>query len=566
MRTTLLIAGYLAICAAELVLFTRYYDRCFASFHPLNWDQSPTIVDIYTANSDLDTDGIATLMKPSSSIYDCAMKGISLQYVGLTNLRLFGESRLSLSLINIVFLFVGQTALAWFLYNRWGVAGAMSGIGFLLLSGTHYFWAGGLDDLRFDYSGMTILGTGFLACVSYFERPSASNWIIAILAIALVTLTRSIAIVYLIGMVGISLVCDLLLATLLGNKPKLMENLVSDCRLLAGIVVVCISFFALHWKSVSEYYLNCVSSGESTVRWLAEGSGNDIQSRIDYYASSFGDHFSTIFRLLLVLSAAALVVLVINRVRRAPASSDQNFQYRLFLLAGALFLSVVLPCLSYGPSPLVIGVLTVPMAAIAAAAMSSLFRIAGNKWVMVSASVLVLSFGMLRYTRELSTEASAKVDLAFESQLARHLASTAKILDETKFSKQPVVAWMLIHDAFIPSVLEIYEIEHELPFTKIHSQMGAVHDVTNETIDVMLTQDVVITYSKTPTQSSHWPFDQHREDTRSRWEPKLNDDYVKLVETEFPSKGYSVGTYVKKTHLGTTTETTVQKESSPVLR
>jgi hypothetical protein len=190
--------GLTLLIGLQLVLFTRYVGTYVAPIYPVNQDQLNILRWAYRGalvarahHSELPS----VLISPDSMAQAQLFKGALLPLLALASSSLLGIARLPALLVNFAALAAGECAIYWYLRRRGGAACGVLGVGLFLLARTHYYWAGGLDDLRRDYLGMVATGVAFMAVASYLARGGVGI-AAPVLALILLALSRAVSLVY----------------------------------------------------------------------------------------------------------------------------------------------------------------------------------------------------------------------------------------------------------------------------------------------------------------------------------------------------------------------------------
>ena len=153
--------GLALLVLLQLRLFTRYIRTYVSPFYPVNHDQLPVLEWAYrgarVARAHL-LELPSVFVSPESLPHAQFFRGALLPLLAMASSSVLGVDRLSAALVNFAALAVGECAIYWYLRRRGGAPSGVLGMGLFLLAGTHYYWVGGLNDLRRDYLGVLAMG------------------------------------------------------------------------------------------------------------------------------------------------------------------------------------------------------------------------------------------------------------------------------------------------------------------------------------------------------------------------------------------------------------------------
>lgn len=527
----------LVVVLFQVFSFRRYYVDAIAPFPARNYDQCPLIETAYQQ-------------------FDAMTEGYSLPWNGVTYQKstifpllclllesLFGASRTTLICANLTFLVLGEVALVLFMSRRHGGVAALLGLGLYQLSGSLYFWAGGLDDLRFDFAGSITYGLAFMAIVKAYECPgrAASAWVAA--ACLLSIFTRSTTAVYLAGTLGLLFAWSGARAMLRPACPEARQRLRTSLVLL-GACLACFGVYLLfRWCDFDAYYVNHLRSGENIVRWQME-SVTTIWGQWQYYPLSFWTHFKVV----LVASAALAALGVAAAWLQARLRSQQPTWKAtdafgapcLVMTAGMLSLFIVLS--GYSPSPVVVCVLSLALVFTCTDITASLLSRMSPPAFRRSVAVVSLAFGCAWFWwqwthpyQPWAVLAGRESNRLFED--VRRELSPANAKEPSPF-QQHRIAWLLHDSAANPSNFNIFLREHGF---SLYGNLCHYHPVAvlqDEHTVQLLTRirecDALIVAAGRAEVS--YPSDQYITTNFAQWEPYVRDHFQKVGEYFVPSR------------------------------
>jgi len=534
----------------EYLLFAAYFSVNVTPYHPVAFDQLVTYNVVYDAYFSLRRDGLTSAPAAIAGIQARAFKGWVVPTLGLISTVVFGPHRSSVALVNFAFFVCGQLAV-WGFVRAWhGPAAGMLAWGLFLLSGTHYFWAGGLDDLRVDYAGMVVFGVGFLLLVSFVREPSATRFWTCLLAFAAALSTRSITMVYFLGTLALLLLL-FSLQYAWGRRDEGHRRRVRLLSLLfAGVLLEVGVFGLLHWRRFAGYYLGLKFGPEDSIR-KAEMGASTLRDMLLYYPKSALSHFSPY----LVVGAVFACYFLLKWVRfrtltgSAPKPRGTGSFWPVLTVFGATALAVYAPLTLYSPSPVVIGVLTIPIVAVLATTLAEGFEWLKPAIGRKTVAVAVAAAGLANYADAMvrprflaavaRVEAAAAVNRCFQD-LERIARASGESL---------VVYWMLVHPGFHPLALNVYLYEHgaEALVAKFRPARGRIFQATEaELLENLRRADVAVAYSEMPLgRGFEYPFVQSLRRLEPVWRGYLAREFVRVRSYDIGVGRGSLGLYVR---------------------
>jgi hypothetical protein len=334
-----------------------------APFYPRNFDQLSEYVGLYRTHYAL----VDTTLTPAARLEPAALvlldlRGWAVPWIATAFGFAFGANRLAFASTNYVFFAAIVVALAGAMRRRCDAWTAGTAVGLMLLSRSVFLVTGGVHDLRMDFVGLAMFGIFVLALWRMAETPDHRSIALAVLAYAVSLWSRSITGVY--GLVAIATFGAIALAMMaLGRDPawRARWRAALALGLIAGPIFAL--FVALHYRAIDSYYFNLLRSEEIRIR-LAEFNLTSRAELLGFYLRSAWLHFRPLvlwFAVTLGLAAASWAVAWRRgglRPHAAPAAYGPAWT-----ALGAATIGVLLPLSVFSTSSVVIGILTVPLAA-----------------------------------------------------------------------------------------------------------------------------------------------------------------------------------------------------------
>ncbi|HEY9719104.1 MAG TPA: hypothetical protein V6C69_16640 [Trichormus sp.] len=482
----LIAVALLSTVAFEYGVYQHYFKRYVAPYYPVNDDQLETYQWAYNNSVTVRTGTLRqaedkAIALPQSK-FGMNMKGPLIPMLSLGATLLLGPHRFSVALVNLLYLIVGQIALFFALRRRSGMRAALIGSGLFLLSESHYFYAGGLNDMRLDYAGMIMMGLTYLAVLQWLEGGKRRDLVVAAICLLLCSLTRSIVLIYWVGTILSALVI-FGSAALFDQAPALKQFRNRTAAILACVGAVGAIYVTVNWHDFATYYINCKTSGEDAMR-RRENHIENIAQLLMYYPKSFWQHF----QIMLVYGFGACVVTVLGFVaglvrlgkgQQSPTQSTldsgvlENPAKDRAATAGAiskivtppavLFFSVVAAVtvcvISYVPSPLVIGVLTMPVCITLALAIERLMQLSKRTVFTLAIAASVAVCGLCHFNNEFRYPLYIPHQDIPEATTVNHIFEV--LLPRVDRYHRPIqILWSLVHGGLNQRAFEIYSWEH----------------------------------------------------------------------------------------------------------
>jgi hypothetical protein len=537
----------LLVIALEFFLFRAYFATNIAPYHPRNHDQLVTYGAVYEAYFSIRDRGWVEAFRSDLGIKRLTFKSTVVPMLGLLAMYVAGPGRWALGVVNFAFFVLGQVVLWRFFDRRVGIPGALLAWGLFLLGSSHYFWAGGLDDLRFDHAGMVAFGMAFLALWSFLEAPGlrALCWCLAVFAFAVAT--RSISMLYLLG------AQTLVVAALVVRGAILRER---DARLwlslllLLGSMVEFTVFLVVRGRGFFRYYGGLLVTDEASIRDVEFGV-RTVWDRWLYYPRSAASHFDTYLIVGAIVGIFILAGWVRGRFGRRGSASIQMLFARTRIL---LLLLVATACSTFGiltlysPSPVVIGVLTIPVLCFVV-----VLVVNGLAWLqraraLGAVALIVAVLGLGTYARAMTvprwTSPQFRQDAAVINGLFRSLAEIGEV-----FEGRGRVQWLLEHDGINHLAFNTYVYEQSpdssvLKFTHGRPSLFAISK--NELQESLAAANMVIVPVETGLSLGfEYPFTKALRDLIPTLRDTLDREFV--LKGEYPLYGGHtiIGLYVR---------------------
>ncbi|MFN8551875.1 MAG: hypothetical protein U0103_10330 [Candidatus Obscuribacterales bacterium] len=336
---------------------------------------------------------------------------------------------------------------------------ALVALGLFLTAQTHYHYCGGLNDMRYDYAGMVTMGLVYLSTLLHMQKRNTKTLALAIAAIFLATYTRSIVLFYWLGALLMAYIYFNLTSRFSSRFSGTRDDAAQVLRLFAGALVSLTGYIGLFWNDFANYYVHCKVSGEDLMR-LRESGVNSMLERLSYYPASFWEHFHSPLQAFL-LGLPVGVACNLNE----SASDAKSDLLRVNVITLALFVSVFVCVTFYAPTPVVIGVLAIPLTVWCALVLDCvIFGRAdfGNDKQKLIANVLVtcvVLLGCFIFSKEL-TRPTYPPHPNRENSVATELILSDLSKELSLHALQPkTIYWCLVHDGINQLYFEVRQME-----------------------------------------------------------------------------------------------------------
>jgi hypothetical protein len=497
----LIAAALLGTVAFEYGTYQHYFKRYIAPYYPVNDDQLETYQWAYN-NSVVSQTGTLqqgrdkAIALPNKREVGLNMKGCIVPLLSLGATLLLGPQRFSVGLINLVYLIVGQIVLFFAMRRRSGIRPALLASGLFLMSTSHYYYAGGINDMRLDYAGLIMMGMTYLAVLQTLESGKRKDLIVSAACLLLCAMTRSILLIYWLG--------TILSAFVIFGGAELLHKTAAlkQFRQRCGLVLTCIAavgalYIAVNWRDFASYYINCKTGGEDAMRRRENHIENVVQLLM-YYPNSFWLHFQTMLVFALGATCATLFGFLVRylkpfAIRLSPNSNSNKSRLvvgenqvaesltasepanavstegvihtivtpPVVLLFGVV--AAVLVCVtSYVPSPLVIGVLTMPLCISLALAIERLMQLSKVKLLPMAIAASIAIAGLCHFSNQFRYPIYIPHQDLPEAKAVNHIFDVM-IPRVNQYHRGIEILWSLVHGGLNEKAFEIYSWEHHHP-------------------------------------------------------------------------------------------------------
>jgi hypothetical protein len=537
-----------AVVALELAAFAARF-AVLRRYHPLVHDQLVVYHAVYKAYfSAAGGDSLWTALTGPGQVL--LFKGWLVPSLALAFMAILGPHRLSAGLVNFAF-FLGGQVLVWrYLSARRGPVIALLGWGLFLLAGSHYFWAGGLDDLRLDYAGLVVFGAVFLALVSFLDAPGRRPFGLCLLAFAAALSTRSITMVYVIGLLFVLVAFSTLRAWRRPPEDPSRRLATDLVFLLLGALLEAGLFLLPAWSIFTAYYVGLKLGPRDLIR-QTEAQVVSLADRLLYYPWSARPHFLLLLVVVATLAAYILMERLRRRPDRAPPSSTDprsSDTRSLLLVLGAAMLAFYASVTVYSFSPVVISVLTLPVVVTLASALVDVSQRQVPPQRLRAVAALVAFLGLVNYTVSM---------LSPHPHLAPPFLRRAETVNTVHRDLQRLlpapsgrlqILWLLIDPGLNGFAFDIYLYEHGAAALVPALQQSAlstfsIFSLSEVELRAMFDgADVVVARLELgPPPGFAYPFEESLRALESVWRARLSTEFSEAGR--FPGAG--VGLYVR---------------------
>lgn len=529
----------------ELLLFKTTFSVNYQPYYPRAYDQSAFLQSAYETYYSVNDYGVIETIRQISVLQPQLFKGPVLQNIMVAFMFLFGPNRLSAAYTNFLFFVIGQFILFVYFRDRINTYSGIIAVGLFFFSITHYYWAGGIMDLRLDYAGMVIFGITFLAYNRMIESPSKVSLFWAFIATIITLATRSIT-----GVYAFLIVILLCISFWLNLKFRFFKQIDTTqlrhfAYLLMLFVAVSAIAFILAGESAINYYGGMFHGSERAIR-AAESGTTTMLKNVLFYPKSAVIHFvyyvGWVILIFLFQGWKKTFHWGVHIQDSNPASFDLRLYLFLFLVT---VLSVWLLLLAYAQSPLVIGVLTIPIVFILTQIISrQIEQVSEIIKRVVSGMVIVAGFlfyaSNMIFPRYLSLPALIE---AREINVLYH-----DVQDMLRDRNTPLKLYLMInHEAFVSSNLNIYLYEHDgrLDTPLLSSNFPGIFPVAETDIINTINQyDVVVApLYFPPVTGFEYPFTQSLRRYENSWRRKLDMEFV--LKRDYKFSLWNAGLYFR---------------------
>jgi hypothetical protein len=394
------------LIALEALIFYNFYSREIAGFPPQNFDQSTYLLQAYKLEQ--------RVFSKSLGVFSSALwgkenpSGLLLPIEGAFSGLLIGGSRLPQLLV----LFIAFSALQVFAFTTAQAVWSRRAYGYLVLGlilcqTTAWYFAGGLFDFRMDFVAYCLYGIWTCAVVRsdlFLDR----RWtIVSGLIGAFLVLHRFITIIYLLGVCAGFAIASLIVCRFLRGDPALPDRFkrrLSNLALAAVILIFVTGPVLLaNWGAIHDYYVLGHATGQEKYVRASEFGVHDLAGFFLFYPKSIveGHLGRTFLRASLLAIAIGVVARLLGRARDSedPASSSRAETYLLrnIFLLGAILGPVTVLTIDISKSPIVGGIVAVPVALLVIALWAPDHRAqesAYSRKLIAACGIVIFVFGL----------------------------------------------------------------------------------------------------------------------------------------------------------------------------
>ncbi len=524
--------------AGGFVLFLIGYAAQVAPYFPRYFDQLSGYVGLYRAHYTLADPGLPfadRFQAVSPVLLD--LRGWAVPWLATAAGFVFGANRLAFASINYVFLVAIVVALAAAMARRCDAWTAGTAIGLLLTSRSVFQATGGLHDLRLDFAGLAMFGIFVLALWRMAETPDPRRVALAALAYAAALWSRSVTGAYGLIAIGVFGIAALALAVLRRDLAwRARWRAAFALGLAAGAIFAL--YVALHWRAIDGYYFNLMRTDESRIR-LAEFGLSSRAELFGFYLQSAWQHFRPLvqwFGATLGLVVAAIAVARMRGKDLAEAAAAAPAGPALAVV-GAAVVGVLVPVLAYAPSPVAIGVLSVPLAAFGAFALAAARSAVPWRRVGHAIALLPLVAGLW-----ISARAMARPPIRHPLEIPVAEAHN-RLYDSIATDGGGTVAWMTVSEGTNPAAfaVHLYETGRAAQVGGLRYTETGIFAIDADTARTRIAEaDGVVIWRRFPPDYPY-PAVASLRDTREAWQPLLDRDFA--LRYEFPMAGGTIAYY-----------------------
>ncbi len=409
----------LVLIALEALLFFSFFTREIAWYPPDNFDQASYLIETYQLQERIFAHGLGQVWTYFWSHGHAA--GVLFPIEGALAGIIIGGTRLpQLSVLFLGFCFLQVTAftVARTIWKR-SLYGYIA-VGLILSQITLWSWeGGGLFDFRMDFLAYCLYGIwagAVLRSQLFLHRAWALG---AGLIGAFLVLNRFVTITYLLGVsAGFALVCSIIIVFLRRDDPLIsrMRRRLGNLGLSTALLLVFCAPVLLHnWPAIHGYYVVGHATGEEKYVRAAILGIHDLRGHLTYYPNSIiQDHLGRFFLWgsAIAIGCGLAARFLVRRLRvQAPLQSDETPLLQIIFLAGAILGPLVVLTADISKSPVVGGIVGVPVALLVVAVAAACAPKPDERepsWVrrlLVASAVAVLVLGLYNQLSQASRHA-----------------------------------------------------------------------------------------------------------------------------------------------------------------
>jgi len=360
----------LMIIAAEALLFYNFYNREIASYPAQYFDQTAYLAQSYSIQEKVHAHGLGEIW--SALRRKDHHNGLLFPVEGaLAGLVLAGTR---LPQLCVLFIAYGALQIVAFATARTVWRSRLYGyliVGLILSQITLWLWAGGLFDFRIDFFAYSLYGIWACAVIRsnlFLDR----RWTIACgLISTFLVLNRFLSVIYIVGVsAGFAATCAII--WFLQRKDadlsgRLRQRLCHVSLSLGILVVVVGPILIINWSSIYAYYVYAQFYYEKDMRARELGLTGLGEHLLYYPTSILKDHLGATF---IVASAVSLggaaAARLLSGTQNLPSLKAllraETFLLEIIFLLGAILGPVVVLTIDISKSPIIGGIVGVPVA------------------------------------------------------------------------------------------------------------------------------------------------------------------------------------------------------------
>jgi hypothetical protein len=530
-----------AFLGLEFLLFRTSVATNIAPYYPFAFDQLAFCRAIYEAFLAVRDFGFDRLLHGPLQLHALLFRGWIVPVLGLLSAFVFGPNRLALSGVNFFFFGATQVLLWRVIRPRLGLRAVLIAEGLFLLSSAYYpSYIGGMHDLRLDFAAMATFGAAFMALVFLIETPSVPRLLLAVLCSAVTLSTRTITMVYFLGALG---VLGAFFAIRSIVRKQVDERLRMVLWLAAAAAIGAGVFAALQWQGFDAYYVKLLRSGEGPMRDAQFGVHSPLERPL-YFLLSAWDHFRHYAPFAVAAAAGLVLKWLLSGCRPAVGwSASTKASFGVF---AATALATIAVLGSYSPSPVVIGVLTVPLVfALALLLVDALAWLPAPAFTLASCLVFTMGFG--NYVSAMIAPGPMPYGTREEAGKINGI-----YVDIGRFAVTPNarVEWMFVDPALNDLAFYVYRVERGLePFSAPPIGLSLVYASAPTIIDAIDQADVVVApLTTTANGGFEYPYTTSLREQEHVWRPHLEEGFTRVGSYVLDGAG-EIGLYIRQVRL-----------------
>jgi hypothetical protein len=376
-----------------------------------------------------------------------------------------------------------------------------------------------------DFAGLAMFGIFVLAFWRMAETPDRRRVALAALAYAASLWSRSVTGVY--SLIAIAVFAAMALAlAVLGRDPAWRARWWAAVALGLAAGAFFAIYVAVHYDSIDNYYFNLLRTDESRIR-LAEAGLSSRTELLGYYFRWGWQHFRPLVLWFAATLGLAFAAIAVGWWRGAalPQARQAGIAPAL-AVAGAAIVGVLVPLSMFAPSTVVIGVLTVPLAALAAFILAC--ARAAVPWPRVAKGIALVPLAAGLWT---GARGFAAPPVWAPQEIA--IAQAHEVLYE-RIAVDPTgtIAWLTATEGgnWAAFSVHLYETGRAAEVPRFQHTDTALFAMAADTVRARIAEaDGVVIWRRLPAQTAY-PSIISLRDTRDAWQPLLDRDFALRYE------------------------------------